>query len=48
MKEEASLADAVERAVTECIREGILEGFLRSQRSEVVAMSILEYDREKN
>ena len=47
VKEEASLADAVERAVTECIREGILEGFLRSQRSEVVAMSILEYDREE-
>ena len=47
VKEEASLVDAVERAVTECIREGILEEFLRSQRSEVVAMSILEYDREE-
>lgn len=47
VKEEASLVDAVERAVTECIRDGILEDFLRSQRSEVVAMSILEYDREE-
>lgn len=47
VKEEASLADAVERAVTECIREGILENFLRSQRSEVVAMSILEFNREE-
>ena len=47
VKEEASLVDAVERAVTECIRDGILEDFLRKQRSEVVAMSILEYDREE-
>ena len=47
VKEEASLVDAVERAVTECIRDGILEDFLRSQRAEVVAMSILEYDREE-
>ena len=47
VKEEASLVDAVERAVTECIREGILENFLRSQRSEVVAMSILEFNREE-
>ncbi len=27
VKEEASLVDAVERAVTECIRDGILEDF---------------------
>ena len=43
---EASVREAVEQAVTECIQEGILEEFLRSQRSEVVAMSILEYDHE--
>ena len=43
---EASVREAVEQAVTECIREGILEEFLRSQRSEVVAMSIFEYDHE--
>ena len=43
---EASIREAVEQAVTECIREGILEEFLLSQRSEVVAMSIFEYDHE--
>ena len=43
---EASVREAVEQAVTECIREGILEEFLLSQRSEVVAMSIFEYDHE--
>ena len=42
----ASVREAVEQAVTECIREGILEEFLLSQRSEVVAMSIFEYDHE--
>ena len=44
--EEASIREAVEQAVSECIREGILAEFLRSQRSEVVAMSIFEYDHE--
>ena len=44
--EEASVREAVEQAVSECIREGILAEFLRSQRSEVVAMSIFEYDHE--
>lgn len=43
---EVSVREAVEQAVTECIREGILKEFLRSQRSEVVAMSIFEYDHE--
>ena len=43
---EASVREAVEQAVTECIREGILEEFLLSQRSEVVVMSIFEYDHE--
>ena len=43
---EASVREAVEQAVTECIKEGILADFLLSQRSEVVAMSIFEYDHE--
>lgn len=43
---ETSTREAVEQAVTECIREGILEEFLRMQRAEVVAMSIFEYDHE--
>ena len=46
--EEMPLNHAVERAVTECIREGILEEFLRENRSEVVHVSIYEYDAEKH
>lgn len=43
--EQLSLEDAVERAVTECIRENILADFLKKNRAEVVAMSIFEYDK---
>ena len=35
------IEQAVEKAVTECIRENILADFLKKQRAEVVAMSIL-------
>lgn len=45
-REGVSLSEAVERAVTECIREGILADFLEANRREVVAMSIFEYDAE--
>ena len=38
---------AVHRAVDECIREGILEEFLRQRRAEVEAVSIFEYDKEE-
>lgn len=34
-------------AIDECIRDGILADFLRAQKSEVIAMSIYEYDEEK-
>ena len=44
---EMELDAAVERAVNECIREGILEEFLRANRAEVIAMSIFEYDKEE-
>lgn len=40
-------AEAVEAAVTECIQKGILADFLTSQRAEVVAMSIFEYNEEE-
>ncbi len=43
----AAIEEAVERAVTECIEEGILADFLRSQRAEVIAMSIFEYNEEE-
>lgn len=44
---EMSLDAAVERAVNECIQEGILENFLRANRAEVIAMSIFEYNKEE-
>ncbi len=42
------LRDAVNKAVEDCIHEGILSEFLEAQRAEVVAMSIFEYDAEKH
>lgn len=45
-KKTLSLNETVEKAVEECIQEGILRDFLLKHRAEVVAMSIFEYDRE--
>lgn len=42
------LAEAVKLAVDTCIKEGILEDFLRKNRAEAIEMSILEYDEEKH
>ena len=41
-----SLSAAVNRAVDECIEEGILREFLLRNKAEVVAMSIYEYDEK--
>ena len=46
-QKELPLDEAVDRAVTECIKEGILAEFLEENRREVVFMSIFEYDEEK-
>ena len=40
------LEKAVDSAVKECIREGILKEFLLQNRAEVMQMSIFEYDQE--
>ena len=42
------IAETVERAITECIREGILKEFLEKNRREAKNMSIYEYDQEKH
>lgn len=42
-----AVQEAVHRAVTECIREGILSDFLSQNRAEVIAVSIFEYDEER-
>ena len=44
---EMPLADAVEKTITECIQENILQDFLLKNRAEAKAMSIYEYDEEK-
>ena len=46
-QEKLPLNEVVELAVTECIKESILEDFLRNNRAEVVAMSIFEFNEER-
>ena len=43
-----NLEDAVERAITECIAEGILSDFLEKNRAEAKSVSIYEYDQERH
>ncbi len=45
---EFPIEEAVERAIVECIREGILREFLAKNRTEAKKMSIYEYDQEKH
>ena len=45
---EQPIAEAVERAITECIREGVLKEFLERNRREAKNVSIYEYDQEKH
>ena len=45
---EKPLAEAVEQAVDTCIKNDILEDFLRKNRVEAIEMSIFEYDEEKH
>ena len=45
---EMDIVAAVERAVKECIDEGILKEFLERNRAEAIKMSIYEYDEEKH
>jgi len=41
------LQEAVNNAINECLKEGILVEFLRKNRSQVVGISIFEYDEER-
>ena len=41
-----SLKESVTKAVDECIKEGILADFLKKNKSEVISMSIFEYDEK--
>ena len=42
------LEEAVERAIEECIQEGILKEFLEKNRAEAKNMSIFKYDQERH
>ena len=43
-----ALSEAVERAITECIQEGILKEFLEKNKAEAMKVSIYEYDEERH
>ena len=45
---EMPIEEAVEQAITECIREGILKDFLEKNRREAIRVSIYEYDEERH
>ncbi len=48
LAEELPLPEAVEKAVDDCIKNGILSDFLAKNRAEAIAVSIFEYDEEKH
>lgn len=43
-----SYEEAVNRAVDECIKENILKEFFQKNKSEVISMTIFEYDEEEH
>ncbi len=45
---EMPIEKAVEKALTECIQEGIMAEFLSENRAEAIKVSIYEYDEEKH
>ena len=47
-QQEMPFPEAVEKAIDECIKKGILEEFLRKNRAEVLRVSIFEYDEEEH
>lgn len=47
-KKQMPVAQALDRAVRECIEEGCLAEFFTKNRSEVIQMSIFEYDQEQH
>ena len=45
-RKQMPLVQAMEQTVTECISEGILAGFLKKNRAEVIKVGIYEYNEE--
>jgi hypothetical protein len=46
-KEKGNIEDAVDRAVNECIAEGVLADFLISHKAEVMDVCLTEYNEEQ-
>ncbi len=46
--EKLPLAEAVEKAINDCIKKDILADFLSKNRAEAITVSIFEYDEEKH
>ncbi len=46
--EDMPLAEAVEKAVDDCISRGVLAEFLKKNRAEAIKVSIYEYDEERH
>ena len=46
IREKLTIEEAIDYAVEECIREGILKDILQSNRAEVVSMLLTEYDEQ--
>ena len=46
--EELPIEEAVEKAINECIQEGILKDFLEANRAEAVKVSIYEYNEQEH
>lgn len=48
IQEGMTIDEAVEMAITECIRNGVLKEFLEKNKAEAFSMSIYEYDEKKH
>ena len=46
--EELPIEEAVEKAINECIQEGILKDFLETNRAEAMKVSIYEYNEQEH
>ena len=46
--EKMPIEEAVEKAINECIQEGILKDFLEANRSEAIKVSIYEYNEQEH
>ncbi len=46
-RKDMGFKEAIQKAVDNCIRNGILADFLKKNKAEVISMGLYEYDEEK-